>query len=107
MKGNDYFDIFGAAHSIGASAIDGGLKMAGGALGGINRMADAKIKGVMCILGKCGGGNRKPGTHRPRPIRTTKKPLRPPFVKPPSTGLPAWQLYKLKKAGLGSSEIYG
>ena len=89
--------------------------MAGGALGGINRMTDAKIKGVMCILGKCGGGNKKPGTRRPRPIRTTrprpirttKKPLRPPFNKPPVTGLPAWALYKPEKAGLGSSEIYG
>lgn len=119
-KGNDYFDIFGAAHSLGAKAIDGGLKMAGGALGGINRMADAKLKGVMCILGKCGGGNGKPGysgirnptrrpTRRPRPpMRPTKKPLRPPFMRPPiTTTLPAWQLYKLKKAGLGSSEIYG
>ena len=96
-KGNDYFDIFGAA----GAALDTGMKMAGGALGGVNRMADAKIKGVMCILGRCAGGNRKPGnsgprypTRRPRPIRTTKRPLRPPFIRPPITVRPAWQLYK-------------
>ena len=54
-KGNDYFDIFGAAHNIAAGAIDGanmltdgviggGLSAAGGALGGLNRMADGTLK---------------------------------------------------------------
>ena len=89
--------------------------MAGGALAGINRMADGKIKGIMCILGRCGGGSRKPVGNSGRypalkptrlPIITTRKPLRPPFNKPTIT-MPAWQLYKLKKLGLGFSEIYG
>ena len=80
--GNDYFDIFGAAHKLADGAIDGanmmtdgvmdgGLEMAGGALDGVNRMADGAIGGLYCLFHRCGrqaqrgqGGKRVQGQKR-------------------------------------------
>lgn len=60
-RGQDYFDIFGAAHKLTDGAIDGvnimsdgvinaGLGMAGGAVNGVKRMKDGAVGGIWCLL---------------------------------------------------------
>ena len=85
-QGQDYFDIFGAAHSLTDGAIDGvnimsdgvinaGLGVAGGALDGVKRMADGAVDGLWCLL-----------THRckRRPQRPSYRPPYYPSYRPGS-----------------------
>ena len=55
-KGNDYLDqidLFGAVLN----------KVAGGAIDGVNRVADGAIGEVMCLLGKCRTTTKRPFLH--------------------------------------------